>query len=93
MVEPNLYVSLPKRLGTHAFVILHLLQAAKVSNFGPVNVRWLQNNSPDFHLWEIKTALRKLSDPAFTLAKQVEGGWVIAPDVVQAQEQPEGGQA
>ena len=69
------YRKMPKLLGAHAFVIMSLLQAAKLEGIGPVNVTWLSENSPEFHLWDIKTALKKLFD--MKLAVHVDGGWKL----------------
>ena len=77
MMPEGTYSSLPKKLGVHAYIVLHLLQAAFLEGLGPVSMNWLQQNSPDFRIWEIQAAVLKLSDPAQPLVIRVEGGWML----------------
>ena len=71
---------LPKILGADAFIILVLIQTAKVEDLGPVGVKWLQDHTPDFRIYQIKAALRILTDQKYPLISRVDGdggGWVI----------------
>ena len=75
--QPVTISSLPKILGVDAFVILILIQTAKVEGLGPVGVKWIQEHTPDFRIYQIKAALRILTDQKYPLVSNVDGGWVI----------------
>ena len=77
MITVETYENLPRKLGYQAFVILGLLQAAKMGRRGPVTAQWLFDRAPGFGKNTITDALRKLTDPEIQLALRVQGGWVL----------------
>ena len=77
MISVQTYRQLPRLLGAQTFVVLCLLQAAKLEGLGPVSAQWLQDNAPGFGKNTITDALRKLTSPEYQLAVRSTGGWVF----------------
>ena len=77
MITVETYADLPRKLGAHAFVILGLLQAAKMAGETPTTAQWLFDHAPNYGTGSITAALRKLTSPDIQLAVRVTGGWVL----------------
>ncbi len=77
MITVETYADLPRKIGAHAFVILGLLQAAKMAGAVPTTAQWLFDHAPNYGTGSITAALRKLTSSEIQLAARVTGGWVL----------------
>lgn len=77
MITVETYADLPRKIGAHAFVILGLLQAAKMAGEVPTTAQWLFDHAPNYGTGSITAALRKLTSSEIQLVVRVTGGWVL----------------